>query len=267
MDDAKEFINDFLQHYSSEFYDPVKAHEYYLKTRELKGREKKMTEQQKSAWNYAKGNIATAKKKELGTAADNNAKAMAMLRENATSKRDAISKKLTLLFTKIAADRTTKVDALAAIRDATRQQGAEALRKRLQKISDDATSKIDNLPAIPDGLPKEQRAKLVAERRKEIAAIRGEAFTARKAVSDDFNKKRKAFADTQHNKRNAISDKTTKEKDTARGGSNANRDAVATELKAGIAKARSNYQALKDSLKAKYEQKSTKEREAISRSV
>ena len=30
--------NDQLMHYASKYYDPVKAHEYYLKNRELKGR-------------------------------------------------------------------------------------------------------------------------------------------------------------------------------------------------------------------------------------
>ena len=31
-------INEPLQHYASPYYDPVKAHEYYMRTRELKGR-------------------------------------------------------------------------------------------------------------------------------------------------------------------------------------------------------------------------------------
>ena len=29
-------INEPLQHYASPYYDPVKAHEYYMRTRELK---------------------------------------------------------------------------------------------------------------------------------------------------------------------------------------------------------------------------------------
>lgn len=37
MTDVLEFVEDFLQH----DYDPVKAREYYLRTRELKGRQKK----------------------------------------------------------------------------------------------------------------------------------------------------------------------------------------------------------------------------------
>lgn len=31
-------IDELLQHYASPYYDPVKAHEYYMRTRELKGR-------------------------------------------------------------------------------------------------------------------------------------------------------------------------------------------------------------------------------------
>lgn len=31
-----EPIEDYLAHYASKYYDPVKAHEYYLRTRELK---------------------------------------------------------------------------------------------------------------------------------------------------------------------------------------------------------------------------------------
>ena len=31
-------VDDFLQHYASQYYDPVKAHEYYMRNRELKGR-------------------------------------------------------------------------------------------------------------------------------------------------------------------------------------------------------------------------------------
>ena len=32
--------NDYLAHYASPYYDPAKAHEYYMRTRELKGRRK-----------------------------------------------------------------------------------------------------------------------------------------------------------------------------------------------------------------------------------
>lgn len=48
--------NNYLAHYSSEYYDPVKAHEYYMKNRELKGRKStaKLNDEGKAAASYVK---------------------------------------------------------------------------------------------------------------------------------------------------------------------------------------------------------------------
>lgn len=53
---------DSLAHYASEYYDPAKAKAYYERTKKLKGREKPLTETQRSATTFAKSNIATARK-------------------------------------------------------------------------------------------------------------------------------------------------------------------------------------------------------------
>lgn len=49
-------INEPLQHYASPYYDPVKAHEYYMRTRELKGRRSatKLNDEGKKVWAYTK---------------------------------------------------------------------------------------------------------------------------------------------------------------------------------------------------------------------
>lgn len=56
--------DDFLAHYSSKYYDPVKAHEYYMRTRELKGRRSssKLSDEGKEVWSYTKNQITTNKK-------------------------------------------------------------------------------------------------------------------------------------------------------------------------------------------------------------
>lgn len=56
--------NDELYHYASQYYDPVKAHEYYMEHRELKGRSTGMSDTQREGWTYAKKQIDTAKAKE-----------------------------------------------------------------------------------------------------------------------------------------------------------------------------------------------------------
>jgi len=52
-------VDDFLAHYASEYYDPVKAHEYYERTKHLKGRRStsKLSSEGREIWNYTKNQI------------------------------------------------------------------------------------------------------------------------------------------------------------------------------------------------------------------
>lgn len=61
-DEAEE--EDELAHYASPYYDPVKAHEYYMRTRELKGRKSTagLNDEGKGAATYVKGQIQGERK-------------------------------------------------------------------------------------------------------------------------------------------------------------------------------------------------------------
>lgn len=63
----------YLIHYASKYYDPVKAHEYYLKTRELKGRQStsSLNEEGKSTVEYVKSNLNAEKKQKLAEEKNN----------------------------------------------------------------------------------------------------------------------------------------------------------------------------------------------------
>lgn len=53
-----------LIHHASPYYDPVKAHEYYMRTRQLKGRQRKasyLNEEGRRIWTHAKSNIKSEK--------------------------------------------------------------------------------------------------------------------------------------------------------------------------------------------------------------
>ena len=56
-----------LKHYASPYYDPVKAHEYYMKTRELKGRTTtaKLNDEGKAAAKYIKEQLTTERKQKV----------------------------------------------------------------------------------------------------------------------------------------------------------------------------------------------------------
>lgn len=55
---------EYLEHYASPYYDPVKAHEYYMRTRKLKGKTSTsgLTDEGKEAASYVKNALSTERK-------------------------------------------------------------------------------------------------------------------------------------------------------------------------------------------------------------
>ena len=93
----EEFINELL-HYASEFYNPQKAHEYYLRTRQLKGRHstKGFSKKQTEAWSYARSQISNKQKNQNSQARTDKDIAIAQLRAKAATLRQDLSEKLKL---------------------------------------------------------------------------------------------------------------------------------------------------------------------------
>lgn len=101
-------VEAFLAHYASEFYDPQKAHEYYERNKELKGRQstKGFSDTQRQALSYTKNQIGAAKKAELAKAqADQKAKLEA-IRKSTEASRARIAAKLQNLLRSIQAKAT-----------------------------------------------------------------------------------------------------------------------------------------------------------------
>lgn len=70
LDDLEsELDDDELKHYASEYYDPVKAHEYYERTKELKGRKStaKLNDEGRAAAKYVKEQLSAEKKGKIGS--------------------------------------------------------------------------------------------------------------------------------------------------------------------------------------------------------
>ena len=163
-------VDDFLRHYVEVPYDPVKAHEYYLKNRELKGRTTSgMSDKQKEAWTYLKDNVSEDKKKQVEVAKEANTKKIEEFRATAAATRKRISDKLKLLSEQLSDDSADD----------------------REDISDKLKQDIANVAEIPEGVSKQQRAILVEKRKKEIADIRGEASDDRGDVRDDIKASRR----------------------------------------------------------------------------
>lgn len=110
-------------HYASEYYDPVKAREYYLKNRELKGQStaapappKKVTaastaaaqrresNARREAQSYSKNQIATKRTAEQSAQAKAQAERLATIQKNAAALRERVVAKLNAAVEKVKAE-------------------------------------------------------------------------------------------------------------------------------------------------------------------
>lgn len=153
---------DSLTHYASKYYDPVKAHEYYMRTRQLKGRRSSsaLTDEGKEAWAYTKEQITTSKKENVETLKTNKEQQIEALRNESEKTKERILDKLSELKEKINATRKTRLESLLN-----------------QKI--------------PENLSKEERARRIAMRDKQIAKLYSDSKRDKAKATKSSNKELK----------------------------------------------------------------------------
>lgn len=100
-----------LWHYASKYYDPVKAKEYYERTKKLKGRQpaqpqltKEQRERQTSAKAYVREQVSTQRTAAQKAAAEKQKARLEKLQKDAEATRDRIVEKLNALVEKLKAD-------------------------------------------------------------------------------------------------------------------------------------------------------------------
>ena len=209
----EDTIEDYLAHYASKYYDPVKAHEYYLKTRELKGRRSSsnLNAEGKKVWSYTKNEISTAKKNDAQKEKNNRDNQIKELRAKADKTRESISSKLEELR--------------KSLFDITKWNKELAEDKR-----DTAIERLQN-QKIPEGLPEEERSRRIAERNAKIAKLRDDAKEEKATISESSSKTRAQYSSD----------------------AKAQRAKVASDLKAAISATREAYKTAKTSLDESYE--------------
>lgn len=165
-------------------YDPVKAHEYYERTKQLKGRRsgKGLTQRQREGWDYTKNEVEKERRQAFTEAAAAKEAAIAELRSTAERRRGIIADKLKRVLERISKETTDE----------------------REKISADVQAKIDKLPPIPKGVSKEKRAELAEKRRQDIAKIRGEASTNREALGEATDSARSKERETSGAEREQV---------------------------------------------------------------
>lgn len=180
--------NDFLAHYASKYYDPQKAHEYYMRTRELKGRQSRSTSalnaEGKQVWATTKEQITNEKKAESESIAKQRDQQIEAARQKAEATKASITAKLQELEAKLA-------------------KRAESKREAIEKKR---AAELEQILAIeiPEGLSKEERAKRVAKRNEKIAKLYSESKADKASASKDANKELAGAKSDASNERSKV---------------------------------------------------------------
>jgi hypothetical protein len=282
-DKVDAFIQDFLAHYTSEYYDPVKAREYYLRTRELKGRRSGSdlkSDKKKQAWAYAKEKITTERDEIIKEGGAELKMDVEIMRQEALRKREQLSGLLKDLLKKATEIRQSDANVISERQKKESERiskRAENEKERISKnakreserlsklqtrmserISEQASQKIAALPPIPKGISAERRAELAAERSKEIAKIRGTADKERKSLSDSVKTERGSIAAEAKLQRDAVTKEANAQKEALSKKTSAQREGLSKWSKDDKDKHRtrvgSEKTAIRDGLKAAVDQ-------------
>lgn len=235
MDEA---VAAFLAHYASDNYDPVKAREYYLRTRELKGGRSTagMSTEQREAIGYAKTQISTKKKDELESLKTNQEAAVTALREKSEATQASLQQKLDSM--------------VSSIRD--------NLEAKLATILDIEPMEVIPPPkfnTIPDTASPKQKEFL----QRQNALIAGRHNGLVDAAQKEYTKK----ADAAKANAQAVRSSGIEAMSEARAAASSEIRQVGEGLKAAVVKARADYAASREQVVAKYEAATDQEFENV----
>lgn len=173
----KELEHSELLHYASPYYDPEKAHEYYMRTRELKGRKSTsgLNEEGKSAAQYIREQLQNERKELVDSHKQ---------QTDSTIETNRVNKQKAVEFTRN--QTTSKIDSLREKKKAD----TEAYRNATQ-------GKIDNLRESLKNMPKEQKELNRDKIQKQIDALREDNKKERLRLAEDFKSSSVSLRDAQ----------------------------------------------------------------------
>lgn len=239
LDEDWDFIDSFLQHYASPYYDPVKAHEYYEEHKELKGRRSTagLNDDGKDIAKYVKKTLAEERKNKVS--------------EHKLKTDSQIASGKDRMNRHIENTREAKDFDISSDKEKTDKKVAE-LNERKRRIIDSHSSgmrsKIADLKRELKGLSKKQRAERKDEIANKIASLRADNQKIRADIQDEFSSAR-AKTRSEHNEKAAES----REKYNTESGK------LRSEHKETSSELRSEHNAEKARLKEEYDKKYSEE--------
>ena len=167
LDDLESSLPDeSLKHYASPYYDPVKAHEYYMKNRELKGENSRkstagLNDEGKAVAQYIKNQLDTERKSKVD-AHNNQTQAQIDVKKNNMD--STINAKKKNMIASIESHKTQTKEKIEKLREELKGMSMDDWNKHAERIQ----SEIAKLRESNDTI----RAKLQAEYSSESANLR-----------------------------------------------------------------------------------------------
>ena len=167
LDDLESSLPDeSLKHYASPYYDPVKAHEYYMKNRELKGENSRkstagLNDEGKAVARYVKNQLDTERKSKVD-AHNNQTQAQIDVKKNNMD--STINAKKKNMIASIESHKTQTKEKIEKLREDLKGMSMDDWNKHAERIQ----SEIAKLRESNDTI----RAKLQAEYSSESANLR-----------------------------------------------------------------------------------------------
>ena len=235
-----------LMHYSSQYYDPEKAHEYYMQNRQLKGRTTSgLSEDGKEVWNATKANISSEKKNRIKEYKDQEQIDIQNARSKADATRESITNKLKALSDALNAKYKTNTEVLSKAQKEQIEAIARERQQELEQIQDTKTRKIKKINEDDSLSPEERQSKkegISKNTRSDVQDIKEEFSKKAEEVREDTSTQREKLSLDKKGE-------STKNSEAAK----TERKQVAAELKGTIKVARDTYSANKKSLDDTYE--------------
>ena len=167
LDDLESSLPDeSLKHYASPYYDPVKAHEYYMKNRELKGENSRkstagLNDEGKAVARYVKNQLDTERKSKVDAHNNQTQAQIDVKKNNMDSTINAKKKNMTA---SIESHKTQTKEKIEKLREELKGMSMDDWNKHAERIQ----SEIAKLRESNDTI----RAKLQAEYSSESAKLR-----------------------------------------------------------------------------------------------
>ena len=199
--------NGELKHYASPYYDPVKAHEYYMRTRELKKRKStaKLNDEGKAAAKYIKEQLDTERKGKVETS-----------RASMQSKIDA---------NKASMDSTIKSKTESMQADLKSRK--EQMSSKIESHKKQALNKIEGLQEKLSNMSMEEWDKNAESIMSEIANLREGNASIREQLQSEYS----AYSEQLKNEVNAEKASLREEHKTSSEGLRSDHKAEKTRLK------------------------------------